>query len=80
MKQTIDSDDGDEDFGNDDPGVLWCPHCGSEMYGDASRCPTCGDYVTPSHHPAPGSMPWWMWMIVILVGLALLAGLFGSFR
>ena len=80
MKRTIDSE-GDEDFADDaDAGVLWCPHCGSEMYGDATRCPKCGDYVSPVHHPAPGSMPWWMWAIVILVGFALLAGLFASFR
>jgi hypothetical protein len=25
-------------------------------------------------------MPWWMWMIVIFVALALLGGLFASFR
>jgi len=25
-------------------------------------------------------MPWWMWAIVIFVGLALLAGMFASFR
>ena len=25
-------------------------------------------------------MPWWMWMIVILVALALVGGLFASFR
>lgn len=61
---------------DDDAGVFWCPNCGSEMYGDAPRCPSCGDYVTPGARPG---MPWWMWAAVILVGLAMLAGLVASF-
>jgi len=89
VKHTIESE-GDDDFEDDgepeyhpeadDPGVFWCPHCGSEMYGDSTRCPKCGDYVTPGHHPGPGSMPWWMWAIMIFIALALMAGLFASFR
>jgi len=87
VKHTIEGDGDDDGFEDDeyrpeaeDAGILWCPQCGSEMYGDATRCPSCGDYVTPGHHSSPGSMPWWMWAIVILVGLALLAGMFASFR
>jgi hypothetical protein len=86
VKHTIEGEGDDDDFEDDedrpeadDAGILWCPQCGSEMYGDATRCPSCGDYVTPGHS-SPGSMPWWMWAIVILVGLALLAGMFASFR
>jgi hypothetical protein len=79
VKRTIESEDEDGFEDDGDAGVLWCPHCGSEMYGDATRCPNCGDYVTPGH-PSPGSMPWWIWAIIVFVALALLAGVFGSFR
>ena len=91
MKHTRESDGpDDEDFEDDgeaeyhpeadDPGIFWCPSCGSEMYGDSTRCPKCGDYVTPGSRPSSGAMPWWMWAIMILVGLALVAGLAASFR
>lgn len=60
---------------DDDAGVFWCPKCGSEMYGDSTRCPSCGDDVTPGTRP----MPLWMWIAVIVVGLAMLAGLVASF-
>jgi hypothetical protein len=50
------------------------------MYGDSTRCPKCGDYVTPGARRASAPMPWWMWAMVILVGLAILAGLVASFR
>jgi hypothetical protein len=56
----------------DDAGELWCPHCGSLMHGDASRCPSCGDYVTPGAKPA-GRQPWWIWAGVALLVLAAIA-------
>ena len=63
MKETFESDDGDEDGGedfsrSDDQGVLWCPAFGAEMYGDSTRCPTCGDYVTPGPKPS-AFRSWW---------------------
>jgi len=64
---------------SEDAGVFRCPSCGSEMYGDAVRCPSCGDYVTPGHRHASQAMPWWIWVAVILVALAMLAGLVASF-
>ena len=86
MKNTSESEgEFDEEPGSDfrpesgDAGVFWCPHCGSEMYGDADRCPSCGDYVTPGHRHASQPMPWWIWAIVALVALAMLAGLIASF-
>ena len=86
MKYTSESegdveDEGESDFRAEsgDAGVFWCPHCGSEMYGDADRCPSCGDYVTPGHRHASQPMPWWIWVIVGLVALAMLAGLIASF-
>jgi hypothetical protein len=57
----------------DDPGVFWCPKCGSEMFGDAGRCPTCGDDVTPGARPSSRT-PGWIWAGLLLIGLAMLAG------
>ena len=91
MKHTREADGPDEDDFEDegeveyhpeadDPGIFWCPHCGSEMYGDSTRCPKCGDYVTPGSRPHTQPMPWWMWAIMILIAVALVAGLVASFR
>ena len=63
----------------DDPGVFWCPKCGSEMFGDAGRCPTCGDYVTPGARPSSRT-PAWIWAGLVLIGLAMLAGLIAAFH
>ncbi|MBI3856999.1 MAG: hypothetical protein HY293_15030 [Planctomycetes bacterium] len=85
MKHTIDSEgDGDFDDGvpeyhpeADDAGVFRCPNCHAEMYGDSPRCPSCGDYVTPG---ARASLPWWIWIALILVGLGLVVGIARSIR
>ena len=58
----------------DDPGVFWCPRCGSEMYGDATLCPKCNEFVTPGARPTTKT-PFWIWVGVVLVGLLLLGGL-----
>ena len=62
----------------DDPGVFWCPKCGSEMYGDSTRCAKCGDYVTPGARSST-HMPWWIWLGIIVVGVGFLAGLAAKF-
>jgi hypothetical protein len=61
----------------DDPGILWCPNCGGEMHGDSTRCPKCGDYVTPGARPS-GSMPWWIWLGLILIGVGMAIGIVSS--
>jgi hypothetical protein len=82
MTRTTDSGDDEPEYHPeaDDAGVFWCPKCGSEMYGDSTRCPKCGDYVTPGARPSGSSMPRWMWAALILAGLGLLAGLIASLR
>lgn len=73
-------DDSPPEYGSeqDDAGVLWCPHCGGEMHGDSTRCPTCGDYVTPRARPA-SAMPWWIWAGLIAIGLAMLLGTLAAY-
>jgi predicted RNA-binding Zn-ribbon protein involved in translation (DUF1610 family) len=86
VKRTLESegDDADDEDPSeyapeaDDAGVFWCPKCGAEMYGDAGRCPSCGDDVTPGARPS-SAMPGWVWAGLVLIGLAMLAGLIASF-
>ena len=89
-KRTVEDEGDDEEDGDsfedytpeyhpeaDEAGEFWCPKCGAEMYGDSTRCATCGDYVTPGARP---SMPWWIWLGILFVGVGLLAGLAAAFR
>ena len=91
-KRTSEADDEfeeDDDYGEsdaseyhpeaDDPGVFWCPSCGAEMYGDSTRCPKCGDYVTPGARRASGKS-WWIWAGLIAIGLGLLAAFVAAAR
>ena len=69
--------EGDDDADSYSPeseeaGELWCPNCSALMYADATRCPSCGDHVTPGAKPSQG-LPWWVWLGVILL-LAAIAG------
>ena len=81
-KRTFDSDD---DFDSDEPeyhpepdaGVFWCPSCGAEMYGDSTRCPTCGDYVTPGARGASGR-PWWVWAGLLALGVGVAGALIAA--
>ncbi len=65
----------------DDPGEFWCPECGAVMFGDSTRCPACGEYVTPGAGPA-WRMPRLMWagvfLILALIVLGLVAALLSS--
>ena len=36
--------DSDDDLG-------YCPSCSAEVYLYAERCPTCGDFITPTSRP-----------------------------
>lgn len=58
----------------DDPGVFWCPRCGSTMYGDSDRCPACGDYVSPGAGRRTGlsRLAWGITLLILLVLAALM--------
>lgn len=81
-------DDEEEDYSGEpeyspesgDEGTFKCPSCSAEIYGGSSRCPTCGDYVTPGARSTSASLPRWMWVAVVVVILALIAGAIRSFR
>ena len=89
-KGTFESDDefdgdGDDDAPGEpeyspeaeDAGVFRCPSCGGEMYGDSTRCPKCGDYVTPGLRSASGT-PWWIWAGLVAIGLGLIGALLAA--
>ena len=44
----------------DDPQVLPCPECGTDIYEDSEQCPACGQYVTFEHSPWTGRPTWWI--------------------
>ena len=56
-----------------------CPHCGTDVYEDAVRCPVCENYITRAGPAASwANRPWW-WIILGLLGtlaaILVLAGL-----
>lgn len=65
----------DESSDEDQDGTVPCPHCGQEIYDDASRCPHCEQYLSdadPSAAPVP-------WLIAVGVLLGLVAVYFWIF-
>ena len=56
---------GDEDQSETVP----CPACGAEIYDDADRCPSCGQYVTIRQEGASSGR--WKWIVVLAVLAAL---------
>ena len=63
-------------FDDGDAGELWCPKCGAEMYADAGRCPTCGNYVVPGARPTPRWLRATAILLIALIAAGLLASLF----
>jgi len=59
-------DDADlERFGGE---TATCPSCGAEMWDQAERCPSCGDYVVAG----PRGQPWarLIWIIAAILAAA----------
>jgi hypothetical protein len=73
-------DDRNDDTWNDDAVDAWdnesdddasetvdCPHCGAEVYEDALRCPSCGEFISHSTSLFAGR-PWW-WIALGIAGV-----------
>jgi hypothetical protein len=56
-----------EEDDDDESDVLPCPSCGAEVYEDAERCPSCGEYLTRRRLRAWEGQPWW-WVGLGLLG------------
>lgn len=53
-----------EDLRRLDQAMRRCPSCGSEIYDDTTKCPTCGEWLSESK--AGGSM-WTIVGVVVLI-------------
>jgi predicted amidophosphoribosyltransferase len=55
----------------DDEDTVPCPYCRADVYEDAVRCPSCGQYL--SEEDAPSATPRWVYwtaVICLLVAVA----------
>ena len=73
-RQTWDEDDedwGDDESDLDGESTITCPHCGTEVYEDSPRCPSCENYLSlEDTSPTVTNKPWW---VLLGAGLGLLA-------
>ncbi len=66
-----DGDWGDDESGLDGESTITCPHCGTEVYEDSPRCPSCENYLSLEDSlPTATNKPWW---VLLGAGLGLLA-------
>ena len=62
-------DDDAYDDSDDDAEVVGCPECGADVYEDAERCPTCGEYIVHSSADYVwSSRPAW-WIVLGALGI-----------
>jgi len=68
-RDDTDWDDTEEwpDESDDEVDVRPCPACGVEIYEEAERCPSCGEYVVWSNSAFTGKPKWWV--ILGLIGI-----------
>jgi hypothetical protein len=71
-----------DDWDEEDQQAMWhetsapCPHCGTEIYDDAERCPACETYISWNQGPLSGRSR--RWVLLCRWGVALaLAGILG---
>ncbi len=55
---------------DDDDDTDACPYCGAAIYGDAVRCPRCGNYL--SREDAPSRQPLWIVLTAVVCLLVVL--------
>lgn len=81
-RQTWDDEEEDEDWSDDESdfdgeSTITCPHCGTEVYEDSPRCPSCENYLSLEDAPPTAtSKPWWVLLGAVLGLLAFLRWLF----
>ena len=56
---------------DDDDTTVPCPHCGKDVYEDAERCPSCGNYLSREDAPLTQS---WGFRLIALICLAVAVG------
>jgi predicted amidophosphoribosyltransferase len=53
-----------------------CPYCKAEILEDAERCPRCENYLSAEDAPAGSSKPLWIWVLLIVATLLMVASAF----
>ena len=66
-------DDDERDQYDDSSETIVCPACGADVYEDSPRCPTCGNYITPSTSPLSGRPQWYVLLALVGVAAAIVA-------
>lgn len=56
-----------DDWGDDSPAEMQCPSCGAKVFEDTSKCPACGDWITPVEPSGAFSKKWWLVIAVLLM-------------
>jgi len=72
LDDDYDVDDYDVEDSADEDALIPCPHCGEELPEDAVHCPYCGEYITSEEY-SRAARPWWLWPVVIVLVISLLA-------
>jgi uncharacterized paraquat-inducible protein A len=62
----------------DESDTVPCPHCGRDVYEDAERCPSCGQYLT--REDAPPRQSWTFRILAIICLIVALAWAFNVMR
>ena len=73
--ESFDDDDLDT-FGDDEPPEMICPKCRGIVSEETTKCPHCGDWITPVDPASSGSR---QWMYVIAIIIMLLISLMWAF-
>ncbi len=66
-----------DDLCEDGADTVPCPACGMEVYEDADRCPSCGNWVTLRHGGARRRGG--LWWLVVLAAIAAMLVAYGIF-
>ena len=76
---SFDDHDDPDDNALDDGGAdtIVCPHCGTDVYEDADRCPECGEYLIADTRVWSSKSLWWIALGLLGVVAAILALVLG---
>ncbi len=67
----------EDETGDDQDDVVSCSSCAAEIYAGADRCPKCGEYVVAHAARPRESLPWWLFLGIVLTLAAIAGWIFG---
>lgn len=63
------ADEEDVEDDDDSTELLACPECGADVYEEAQRCPSCGNYIVHDSNVWSGRPAWWI--VLGLLGIVM---------